>query len=183
MSTLFDPKKITQNVLLSPAKSTKEMHKEMTQEKATLELVVDTEEEETLDDKALEEQVFDDYFLVETKYFDQTLIKSIVLPKFIMGQGSMGFREKGFVTIAFWGEHKEGSNAYKQALQSIKHGLGKFKIKFIDPETNEFLTTWEFIEPTIHAIDFGHVARMRSTPTEFIVEIDYTGLKIDDITI
>lgn len=181
MSTLFDPKKITQNVFPSPTKQLKEMHNQMIQEKATLELVDDTVE--ALDDKTLEEQVFDDYFLVETKYFDQTLIKSIALPKFIMGQGSMGLREKGFVTVSFWGEHKDTSNVYKQALQSIKHGLGKFKIKFLDPETDDVLSTWELIEPTVHAVDFGHVARMRNTPTEFIVEVDYTGLKIDDITI
>ena len=197
MSTLLTPKKFMPIVTLPSDKEQEKSKKTpielglLKNEDAKLaneEVDVDTddleddfsniEDEEEIEDDT---PIFSDSFIVETKFFDQNCIKNIALPKFIMSQGSMSFREKGYVMITFWGNHK--SNTYKQVLQSIRDGVGKFKIKFIDPDTKEQLSVWEFLNPTVHAIDFGHVARMRTSPAEFAVEFDYSGLVIDDVTL
>jgi len=138
-------------------------------------------EDDIHDEENVDDMIYEDLFIVESKNFDTSLIKSINLPKFIMGQGSLSFKEKGFVLINFWGDHKKG--AYKAILKSMGDNMGKFRIKFLDPETKEVISVWEFLNPRVHAVDFGHAARARETPAEFAVEIDYTGLKIDDVSI
>jgi len=129
------------------------------------------------------ERVFRDYFLVEGIDIDQEDYKSIVLPKYILNQlsPSIGFREKGFVLITFHGNHQRG--VYREIMRIVNEGMEVLRIHFVDPETTEILSTWEFHEPSVHAIDFGTAAYLRTEPAELSVEFDYEKFSIDEYSI
>lgn len=127
--------------------------------------------------------VHKDHFLVEGLDMDQEDIKSIVLPKYVMNQlnPTVGYLEKSLVHITFHGNHR--NSVYREIIRIANQGLETFKIHFVDPETTEILSTWEFHDPIIHAIDFGIAAQLRSEPAELSVEFDYSKFSIDEYSI
>lgn len=127
--------------------------------------------------------VFRDYFLVEGLDVDQEDIKSVVLPKYILNQlnPSIGYEEKGFVLMTFHGNHRNG--VYREIMKIVNEGLETLKIHFVDPEDAEILSTWEFHDPIIHAIDFGMAAQVRVDQAELSVEFDYSKFSIDEYSI
>lgn len=123
-----------------------------------------------------------DCFILEGLDVEQSDIKNIILPKYILNEfNSKTYSEKGFLTITFKGNHKTG--IYREVLRLVNEGLEDLKIHYLDEETGEVISTWSFIEPTVHAMDFGYAAQVRSEPPELMVEFDYTKFDVDGYSI
>jgi len=122
---------------------------------------------------------YEDSFFVQGLEIEQEDIKSIILPKYILNDlnPGVGYSEKGFLLMTFNGNHKNG--VYGEILRVVNEGIDELKIHFLDEESAAVLSTWTFLEPIVHAIDFGYAAHMRAEPPELSVEFDYAKFDID----
>lgn len=104
--------------------------------------------------------------------------KSVVLPKFVFS-GNIGYKEKGMLLVSYDSDHSTG--VYAKVLKAAQPpGFKKFEIDFLN-EDEEVLSTWKFMNPRVHAVDFGYVAEQRVEPGEFVIEIDYKHLEVDGV--
>lgn len=125
---------------------------------------------------------YKDCFIVEGLEVQQDDIKNIILPKYILNEfNTKNYSEKGFLTVTFNGNHKNG--VYREILRLVNEGLEDLKIHFFVEETNEVVSTWSFVEPKVHAFDFGYAAHVRSEPSELMVEFDFLEFDVDGYSI
>lgn len=121
------------------------------------------------------EEAISDHYFVECDHLD-VQPKNIILPKFIFNP-AMGYKEKGLLLLTFDGDHSTG--IYAKVLKAANKGFKNFKIMFLNEDEDNVISVWEFEQARLHAVDFGNVAKARSTSPEFAVEIDYSHLSID----
>lgn len=117
-----------------------------------------------------------DLFTVVSKDFDNSYVKEVHLPKFLM-QGSK-VCEKGNMFIVFEGEPL----IYATLLRMVSKGTMKeLKLNLLSEE-GEVLTSLIFPKPKIKAVDFGSLLRAREDERELKIEIDFENMVIDDVS-
>lgn len=122
-----------------------------------------------------EEEEIKDLFSVVCKDLDNSYIKEVHLPKFLMTGTKVG--EKGNMFIVFEGD----SSVYSNLLKILKRDYMKeLRINLLS-EQGEVLSVVSFPKPKIKAIDFGSLLRVREDERELKIEIDFDQMIIDDI--
>lgn len=120
------------------------------------------------------EEQFSDLFSVQTKDFDNALVKEVLLPKFVMSGRKV--EENGNLFLVF-----ESNNfLYAKLLKLLSaDSMSKLKINLLDQSGN-IESTITFPKPTLSAIDFGTLAREREEESELKIEVSFDTWTIDE---
>lgn len=122
--------------------------------------------------------VYQDLYNVECKSFDGEAIKRVDLPKYIMKPTSTrpAPHDKSNLLLTFHGE----PHLYPQMAKAMLEGTKKITVTIL-AEEEENNSQWVFLDPRIHAIDFGNLAGQREDTREISVEFAYKKIRINDV--
>jgi len=123
------------------------------------------------------QEIFSDFFDLESDAFSNENLNSIVLPKFILTP-TKGVAEQSSLLLNYKAVHNP--SVFKMVLRASKLGVNDFTIKFLDEETEEVISKWRFSGVRVHAIDFGYVTNKRTEEGSVSVELSYERMTIDD---